>query len=497
VIRSAIGLARRGHDAWRTGKLKLFLDYIVLASGQLVGKLVGFVAFAYLARVLDPSDYGAVEYVVGLAVYATIVVDAGLDSIGVRRALRSPASLSTLAYQIPVARLAVAMVCIPAMGLFANSAMKGGTSASLIWLFALSLLTAPWRQEWLLQATERMTEAAIAQVLRAVVFASAVWALIRAPKDLIFVGWAEIASVIAATAYCLWIQHTRIAPIRVRGSLHGLGGLMNEGARQGVTNLVWATNQAAPLFLVGAMLGSSQVAWFGAAGRVIGSLLTFNNLYHFNLYPAVARAAANDTEALKRLMRRSFRVTSWAGVAVALAITLFAQPLTLIVFGPKLGEAAPLLALLAWTFPIGLASGHPRWGLTAIGAQTSVAGSQLVGLAVLLVACPLLGLTWGVMGVAVGSILSALAVWGASHVMAARRGAHPPPMVLASRPVLLAAALMAAQVYFAPPGWWVPAIELAAFVLAAPLLDRKLVFDLAMLGRSKQVAAPEEPSTAG
>ena len=60
-----------------------------------------------------------------------------------------------------------------------------------------------------------------------------------------------------------------------------------------------------------------------------------------------------------------------------------------------------------------------------------------------------------------------------------------------------AAALMAAQVYFAPPGWWVPAIELAAFVLAAPLLDRKLVFDLAMLGRSKQVAAPEEPSTAG
>ena len=388
-------LANRGLHAWRTGGLHLFRDFAALASGQMIGRVLNFVAFAFLARVLDPVGYGAVEYVVGLSVFFAMVVDAGLGPIGVRRVMRHPDELDTLAFQIPFARLLIAVAGVPAMALFAIAAMKGAAPAALVWLFALSLLTAPWRQEWLLQASGRMTEAAIAQVVRAVVFAIAVWTLVRAPRDLMFVGWAEIASVTTMTAYTLWIQHIRIARLRVHRSFTGLGRLLREGWGLGLTNLVWAMIQYAPLFLAGAILSGAPIAWFGAALRLMSSLITFSNLYHFNLYPAVAKAAAEGPEALRRLMRRSFRVVAWGGIAAALALTLFAAPATRIIFGPKLVQAAPLLQVLAWTLPITLLSSHSRWGLVAVSAQTRALWSHVAGLVVLVIVSLLLGLQWG------------------------------------------------------------------------------------------------------
>ncbi len=478
-------LAVRGVNAWRSGGLKLFRDLAALAGGQMAGKAVTFVAFAILARVLDPAGYGAVEYVVGLSVFFAMVVDGGLGPIGVRRVIRHPEAMDNLAFQIPLARLMIAVVGVPAMAIFATTVMKSQAPPWLIWLFALSLFTAPWRQEWLLQAAERMSEAAIAQVIRALVFAAMVWALVKGQKDLLTVGWAEIASVAAMTLYTIWVQQTKIVPVRLHGSLHGMGEVMKEGWGQGLTNLVWATNQYIALFIAGAMVSGAEVGQLGAVLRLVGALLIFSNLYHFNLYPAVARATADDPMALKAQMSCSLRVVAWSGVAAALGLTLLAGPITRIVFGPKLVAAAPLLMVLAWTLPITLASGHARWGLTAAGAQTRVLASQVAGLITIVILSPLLSRWMGAMGFAIGSVAGVLAVWITSHVFAAWHGAHPPPFALALKPALLAGAIIADHLLLAKGALWAAPVGLVVFAVAAPLLDTKLIGDIARLGGTK------------
>ena len=39
---------------------KFFRDFAILAGGQMISKVLGFLAFAWLARALDPVGYGAV-----------------------------------------------------------------------------------------------------------------------------------------------------------------------------------------------------------------------------------------------------------------------------------------------------------------------------------------------------------------------------------------------------------------------------------------------------
>ncbi|MBK6721060.1 MAG: oligosaccharide flippase family protein [Sphingomonadales bacterium] len=120
--------------------MKLFRDFTVLAGGQLISKALSFLAFAWLARALDPISYGAVEYIVGLTAFFALLVDGGLGVIGTRRTVRDPEELALLAHQIPVARFLLVLVGVPIMASIAIVTTRATVQQALVLLFAASLL---------------------------------------------------------------------------------------------------------------------------------------------------------------------------------------------------------------------------------------------------------------------------------------------------------------------------------------------------------------------
>ena len=274
----------------------------------------------------------------------------------------------------------MAVVFVPVMALIALATIHVSVPQGLVWLFAASLLTAPWRQQWLFQATGRMASVANAEILRMAVFAFGVWIFVHSPADILAVGTAELCAVVAMTALCIHVQQRHVTPFRLTGSFSGFGALVREGAAVGSTNFVWALAQSAPLFLVASLSGGLETAWFAGAARIVGSLGQFGNLYHFNLYPSVSRAYALADGSLGQMQARSMRVTAWGGVFIALTLTVLAEPLVKLALGSKLLAAAPLLEILCWILPVALWSGHSRGALAAAGEQKKVLASQIIGL---------------------------------------------------------------------------------------------------------------------
>jgi PST family polysaccharide transporter len=329
-----------------------------------------------------------------------------------------------------------------------------------------------------------MTENAISQVLRAAVFTGGVFLLVRGSAEVVTVGWIEVAATLAMTLYCLYVQQRWVTPVKLRGSFDGFWGMVREGVAVSSTNVVWALIQTLPLILIGALVGGAEVAVFAVAARLVGSILTFSNLYHFNLFPAVSRASAISKAKMAELLTASFRVVAWGGIFAAMAITLFADQIIPLIFGPRLVEAAPVLAVMIWMLPITLCSGHARWGLTAIGEQRKVLWAHIIGVAVLAVLCPMLGSRLGSVGYAIGAVAGPFAIWLAAHVFARLDGNAPPSFLIVLRPLVLALAAV-----FAVPalqlGLWATVGVLAAFVALAPVLDPKLIGDIGRLGRAK------------
>jgi O-antigen/teichoic acid export membrane protein len=458
------------------GGVKFFRDLAVLVGGQVASKLIGFFAFAYLARVLDPEAYGSVEFVVGLAGLFATVIDLGLGTIGIRRAAADPEQRGNLAAQTSLMRFAVAVACALVMVIGVN--LFGGSPAlhGLVMLYAVSLLVSAWYQEWLLQSAGLMAHVAVAQVIRMSVFATAVLLLVHGVGDTVLVGAAEIGGVAAAAGYALHVQRRRIAPIRLWTSFESRS-LLREAIPIGLGTMIWSAAQYAPLFIIGAFVGGAGTGFFAGANRLAASVATFSFVYHFNLYATASRLARTSGAALSKLMRSSFRATAWATVGGALAVALAARPIMTLIFGRDFAEAAPSLAILIWTVPVMFLSGHARWSLILAHSEIEVFRSQVVGLLTVVALGMLLVPTHGETGAAVAALGGNIGVWISSFALARYRNVETPPLLLAARPLLVAAALAFCTTFVTLPVWAEAGGALLLYVLIAPVIDRTLLSD--------------------
>ncbi len=255
-----------------------------------MSKGVGFVAFAYLARTLEPEAYGAVELGFSLVLLFGFLVEFGTDAIGAREVARDRSAVPRLAAQIPAARMLVALAAIPMMGLAAIAMGQPAQTVHLVWLFALGLLAAPWKQSWLLQGLEMMTWVSAAGAIRMLVFALGVLVFVRGPEDLLLVGASEIAAAVCFAVYFAAVQQRRVTPLRLAFAPAPLLRLLRDGLPLGLTQVVWSTTQYLPTMLVATFVGGAAIGWFGAAHRIVMSVWTFSWLYQFNLFPTLARS---------------------------------------------------------------------------------------------------------------------------------------------------------------------------------------------------------------
>ncbi len=461
---------------------KLLKDFFALSGGQLLSKIIGFLAFAYLARTLDPAEYGAVEYAVGLAVFFAMLVDCGLGPIGVRALSRGPDRITEMAALIPTARLLLAALAIPVMGFSAWLTGQTAETTTLIWLFAAGLLAVPWKQDWLFQGLEKMGVTAMAQVIRMTVFAGGVFVFVHGTHDLLHIGYIEMTAAFMMAVYYLGAQRFSAIPIRLHFLWGKLAHLVREGVSVGLSNMVWAVIQYVPLFLVAGMVGGAETAWFGASHRVVISLLTFSWIYHFNLYPALTRRAGDVPQALSVLVRASFRVVAWVSILAALVLTLLASPLLVLAFGAQFAQAAPAFQILVWVLPATILAGHARWALIATGYQRYVLYAQTAGAVTVIVMGTALVPVFHSVGAAIAMLAASLAVWLVAHFYAAAQVERLPALSLVWLPSLLAGSGVLAAVFLENALWGGPwmmtALTVAIYALCAPLLDRDLMADL-------------------
>lgn len=465
-------------------------DFLFLSGGEVVSKGVGFVAFAYLARRLEPEAYGAVELAFSLVLLFAFVVEFGTDAIGAREVAQDRERVPGLAATIPAARLLVALVAIPVMGGLAIAMGQPAETVRLVWLFSLGLLAIPWKATWLLQGLEMMSWISLGGAIRMGIFALGVLVLVRGPEDLLWVGAVEVAAAFAFAVYFAVIQQRRIAPLRLSFSHAALTGLLRQGLPLGLTQAVWSTTQYLPTMLVASFVGGAAIAWFAAAHRIVMSVWTFSWLYHFNLFPAVTRNLAESREAFHSLVLPSLRASAWAGIGMALVGTLLGEPLCRLVFGAPYAVAGPTLSVLVWILPATLLSGHARSALIATGHQRFVLYAQSTGAVVMLVLGGALVPGWGALGGAIAMVVSSSVVFAVSHASAIRLVAPMPLLDALLRPSLaLVAALLA--VHAVDLGAWAEgALAAAVYTALAFLCDRRLIPDL------HRVAAAKDPDEA-
>jgi len=462
-------------------KSKALWDFVALSGGEVLGKLAGLVAFAYLARVLGPEYYGSVEVAGALLVFFSLIIDFGYGPVGAREITHHPEKLAQYAGMIPAARVLLALLCVPAMCLTAMLMKLPSDAVVLVCLYALAMLAAPWNQRWLFQGLDRMVLVSLGQLIRMLAFTAGVILLVQDPADLLRVGYVEIVAAVSMAVYFVAMQLRASIPLSLNFELRPLLNISHQSISLGLSQAVWALNQYLPTLLIASLSLATEVSWFGAAHRIVFSIVSFSMIYHFNLFPAVTRRLKVSQAAFSQLVKPSFRVTAWGSFFIAIVITFLAGPICEVVYGTDYAAAALPMAIIIWSLPLTLFSGHSRWPLVAVHKQRYVLYAQLAGLAATVVSGAFLIPRYGSLGGAVAMLLNAACVWFTAHYYASRFVGAIPFIGSILRQLLLAMFIMVAVFGVAGLTWYSALSGIIGFALLAFVVDRKLPGDIRRL----------------
>lgn len=387
---------------------------IAMLAGEVISKTGVVAAFAWLARVVDPSVYGDVEWALSVTMLVTLAADAGLSTWGAAQVATRPGDAGSLVRRVGRLRLALA---VPAyLGLLIVAGVHGGRGGTALMVFGLGLFLTPFSLQYLFNGLHETRWAALGNAVRGMTFAAAVFLLVHADSAPVIVGIAELLGVAAMVAVHVAVLRM-IVKLRLDSPVEA-GGVRSLLARSwpvSAAELTWGLHWYAGVILLGFLAGPADVAWQSASLRLVLAIHTGVWLYLYVLLPGLARVVVADPDAWRRLFDASLRVAAWAGFGIALVVSLAAETLLRTVFGDGFAASAPLLRAIIWVIPIAWLSGHLRYSLIAAehprkDYHAALAGAATTVLLTLALVPSLHSLGAGI-ALLCGTVANAVAAW--------------------------------------------------------------------------------------
>lgn len=451
----------------------LIKNFLSLSLAELIGKLLTFAAFAYLARVAGPEGFGFVEFAGAMLLCASLIVDQGFGPYGAREIARAPERTPMLVAEIVTARFALAVGAYLLVIAFALLVESSPIVMRLMLIYGLSLLAMPLLLPWVFQGHDRMHTVAVVQIIRQTMFAAAVFAFVREAEEVWLIAVAEVIAVCSAAGFSVWAYRRQFNE-SVRLKISVSKQLFREGASIGLSQMFWAVKMFGATLIVGVIAMSAEdVGYFAGAMRILIAVHTFVWLYYFNLLPSLTRAWKAGPATLAELTANSLRIIAWAGAATAVAWVLVAPWAIVAVYGPSFAPAGATLQWFAGVYLLAAISGHYRFGLIAANRQATEMAVSAIGAAAALILVPIAYFTWGTTGAGAALCAAEATIWMGTWLCGRRLLGLCGHLKILMRPALAAAATLLVW-------WWLfPRLVMGARVTlaVATLACAAIIFD--------------------
>jgi O-antigen/teichoic acid export membrane protein len=465
----------------------LVRNFLLLGAGEFASKVFSFLAFAYLARVLGPKEFGQIEFALALIVFFSLLVDCGLSSYGAREIAKDESAVGRLSTNIVFMRCLLGACAFVILIIFLAFLDKPWSVEKLILLYGLTLLAQPGLLPWVFQGRDLMGYVALASVMRWVFFAVGVLIFVRDPETAWVVPIMEGTAILFVAVYYFFAYSRHFGSLGKRINYRFAVSTLRQAVPIGASELVWALKVYFATVLLGIYTNGPEVGWFGAAHRLVISLHAFVWIYFFNLLPSISRRSRGSVDSLQRLIGDSLQITSWLGVFVALIGTALAQPILTLVYGLPYEPAAAPFQMLIWLIPLALVSGHFRYTLIAYDRQGLEFVTAACGGVLNVVLNLTLNATYGLIGAAVSIVAAEGLILWLSYLFVRKTIACIPTAEYLWKPAT-GAVVLTGILYFMPPlnSWLVGGSTVAIFLGLLSVSHRTLVADLrSLLARTR------------
>ncbi len=455
---------------------QLSVNYSILFIAEAFSKLFGFIAFAYIARTFGPNYYGYLEFTIAVVFIFNLIVDSGFWKLGVREVAKDEKLTDQYVTHIVFIQYVLAIFSYCLIGVFVYFIQKPLLVKKLILLYGLTLFGTPLLLHWVFQARNKTWLVAITSIIRQVGFAVAVIIFIRNRDQIWQVPFFEIASFSMVIFFNVFVFIRYFGSFLFKINVSFVYQLLLQVLPIGMSHLLWALRVYLAIILLGILVSSEEVGWFGVGHRLVISLHMFVYLYYYNLLPHISRCAQQPIIMLQNLLGTSIKITVWIAVFIGMSGTLLAKRGIFLIYGYEYTESILPFQIMVWVLALTLLSGHYRFTLIGYGKQkyelySSAWGTGLnVTLNLLLI--PIMGLV----GAAISFLASEIIIWYVSYYYVNSKISKIPMCTKLVKPIT-GGLIMGTSLYFLPfiSLWATGCAAIAIYIVTMYLFQPSLV----------------------
>ncbi|HPR87886.1 MAG TPA: oligosaccharide flippase family protein [bacterium] len=359
---------------------------------DVIARLGSALFWVLLARYLGAGIFGALSFALALMGFFELVSSLGLGSVLTRDAAQDPGAASRYFGHMLMIGMASAVAGAFLMVATAWAVRPDPATLRIVMVLALLLpLTsvAYWSRS-MLAAAEKMQYISFGTLTENGLLIVLGLGLLLTGHGLQAVTAALVVSKLASTLLLFHLARRRAArPVWCLE--RGMAGYILRQvplflAIAVFNGLFWSVT----VIMVTWLQGEVAAGYFSAAFKLISYVLLFAVAFSQALFPVAARLAQQDRALYFVLLRRALYYLVMLFIGVALLLSLLARPIILLLYGPGMAGAIPVLQSLAWmAVPYGIipvlaytlvSHHHQRRDLWAnlAGAATVVAGNLVL-----------------------------------------------------------------------------------------------------------------------
>ncbi|MDX1381030.1 MAG: flippase [Xanthomonadales bacterium] len=393
---------------------RLARNFSWLSLQELVIRLIGLATAIYLARVLAPTDYGALGLALAIVNFASVLVHAGTGTRATRLIARDPATVPRVHRQIVGFRLGVAAVCIAVLAGFSGSiAPVFSMPPELLALCSLLLLRYVYATVWAFRGLDRMNVTAVADVVEKTLTFAGILLLVRGVgRDLLWAPVVEFAAAMAVAAWMYLRLKSLYPELRLRPRFDEWKEIAREALPFSLAGMLASVYLSGGVLLLGWLATAASAAMFLVAQKVMLTLALLLQVINNAAFPSASRLVLQDMPAALQLARQLMRYYLVLIVPAFLLVAFHAGEVLTLLFGADYREAGPVLVILLAALPFVTATSSLLMLLKAIPRPLSVLAARSGGAAVLLglaiVLVPRLDAQGAAIALAVGEAVSTL-----------------------------------------------------------------------------------------
>lgn len=359
------------------------VNAVLLSSSQLARTIIGFLFFLFLARWLEPADFGRYMFAFALSEIFSILGDMGIHEYFIREMARKPkllkkrlAGIIGLKTALSSTSAAIMIAIVPLMG------KDTGTSLAVA-AFALAQIGYSWFYAstiaW--SARQDLHLQAIIWFLEKALIAGAGVAVLLAGYGFAAVALSNTAVQVAGGLLAVAIVWRKYGPLNLALEPRRWAGYLKAALPFGLIVAFYLVYFRIDSVMLSFIRGDADVGQYNAAYNLVAALMFIPAGLVAALFPVLAGSYRSPEDDLDAPFQKTFKLLLALSLPMAVGLWLLSGQL----IAPLLGEiylpAASPLAVLAWVLPVWFITFLQGNMLTVIERQKAVATVGFVNMA--------------------------------------------------------------------------------------------------------------------